>query len=256
MPATPAWPPESAPRLYVTTPLSEGAAVPVDGNAAHYLLHVMRLKAGDAVLLFDGISGEWLARVEEARKRDALLLVERRSAAPDRVPDFWLCVAPIKKARMEWMVEKATELGVGEIHPLLTRRSVVDKVNPDRMTAHMVEAAEQCGRNSLPIFQEIQQLKAFLQNFPEDRHLFFADENARAEGGAPVAEAVASHSGPGAFLIGPEGGFSEEERDLIRAHPQAVPVSLGQFILRAETAAIAATAVWMAQRAPEEADSR
>lgn len=246
MPATPAWPPESAPRLYVTTPLSEGATVPVDGNPAHYLLHVMRLKVGDAVLLFDGTSGEWLATLEEARKRDALLLVKRRTAAPDILPDYWLCAAPIKKARMEWLVEKATELGVAQIQPVLTRRSVVDKVNPERMTAHMVEAAEQCGRNSLPILTEIQQLKAFLQNFPKERHLFFADENARAHGGAPVAEAVAAHPGPGAFLIGPEGGFTDEEREMIRAHPQTIPVSLGNFILRAETAAIAATAVWMA----------
>lgn len=219
--------------------------VPVEGNAAHYLLHVMRLKVGDAVLLFDGSSGEWLATVDQALKRNAFLVVKRRTAEPDIIPDFWLCAAPIKKARMEWLIEKATELGVAEIHPVLTQRSVVDKVNPDRMTAHMVEAAEQCGRNILPKLEQIQSLKIFLQNFPQDRHLFFADENARAYGGAPVAEAVAAHSGPGAFLIGPEGGFTPDERDLIRAHPRTVPVSLGQFILRAETAAIAATAIWM-----------
>ena len=247
MPATPAWPPQSAPRLYVTSPLSEGTSVALDGNAAHYLLHVMRLKVGDAALLFDGASGEWLAEVSDARKRDIVLTVQRQTKTPEKIPDFWLCAAPIKKARMEWMMEKATELGVAEIHPVLTRRSVVDKVKADRLTAQMIEAAEQCGRTSLPILYDTCNLKAFLKDFPAERTLFFADEvYAREAGGAPFAEAIAAHSGPAALLIGPEGGFDDSEREAIRAHSQAVPVSLGPRILRAESAAIAGTAIWMA----------
>lgn len=242
MPATPAWPPQSAPRLYVTAPLSEGASVAVDGNAAHYLLHVMRLKLGDAVLLFDGANGEWLAVVSGARKRDAVLTVERQTKPAEQVPDFWLCAAPIKKARMEWMMEKATELGVAEIHPVLTRRSVVDKINPDRLTAQMVEAAEQCGRTSLPLLYDAQHLKTLLKDFPSGRTLFFADE----QGGLPFAEAIGAHPGPAAVLIGPEGGFDDAERESIRAHSQSVAVSLGPRILRAETAAMTASAIWMA----------
>lgn len=214
----------------------------MDGNAAHYLLHVMRLKVGDAVLLFDGTSGEWLATVADARKRDAVMTVERRTKPPETVPDFWLCAAPIKKARMEWLIEKATELGVGEIHPILTRRSVVDKINPDRLTAQMVEAAEQCGRTSLPRLYDARNLKALLAEFPSDRTLFFADE----QGGTPLPAAIAAYPGPAALLIGPEGGFDDSEREAIRAHAQAVAVSLGPRILRAETAAMAATSVWMA----------
>ncbi len=243
MPATPAWPPQSAPRLYVTTPLADGASVAVDGNSAHYLLHVMRLKTGDAVLLFDGSNGEWLATLSEARKRDAVLTVERQTKAPESVPDFWLCAAPVKKARMEWLMEKATELGVAEIHPVLTGRSVVDKINPERLTAQMIEAAEQCGRTSLPRLHETRPLKQFLGAFPQNRTLFFADE----QGGAPFGAAIAAHPGPAALLIGPEGGFDDAERNAIRAHPQAAAISLGPRILRAETAAIAAISVWMAQ---------
>ena len=242
MPATPAWPPQSAPRLYVTTPLAEGTSVAVDGNAAHYLLHVMRLKVGDAVLLFDGINGEWLATISDARKRDAVMVVERQTKLPEIIPDFWLCAAPIKKGRMEWLIEKATELGVAEIHPILTRRSVVDKINPDRLTAQMVEAAEQCGRTNLPLLHGARNIKALLADFPEGRTLFFADER----GGTSIAEAITAHPGPAALLIGPEGGFDDSEREAIRAHPQAIAVSLGPRILRAETAAITAISIWMA----------
>lgn len=242
MPATPAWPPESAPRLFVTTTLLQGARVPIEGNQAHYLLNVMRLKVDDGVLLFDGHSGEWYATVHEARKRDALLVVEKQTKPPETVPDFWLCAAPIKKARMEWLMEKATELGVAEIHPVLTRRSVVDKINPDRLTSQMVEAAEQCGRTSLPRLHVAKSFKQFIADFPTDRTLFFADE----EGGAPLAQAIALNPGAAALLIGPEGGFDNVERDSVNQHSRTVPVSLGPRILRAETAAIAATSVWMA----------
>lgn len=242
MPATPAWPPRSTPRLFVETALGEGVAVPVDGNAAHYLLSVMRVKAGDPVLLFDGASGEWLARAGAIRKRDLVLTCERRTRPLEPVPDFWLCAAPIRKGRIDLIAEKACELGVARLVPVLTRRSVVDKLNGERLRAHMIEAAEQCGRTALPDLAPMTDLPALLRDWPAGRILFFADER----GGAAMREACRAHPGPAALLVGPEGGFTDEERAAIRACPAAVPVSLGPRILRAETAAIAATACWMA----------
>jgi 16S rRNA (uracil1498-N3)-methyltransferase len=242
MPATPAWPPKSAPRLHVEGPLGEGVAVPVDGNAAHYLLSVMRIGEGDCVLLFDGQSGEWAARAGGIRKRDLVLTCGVQTKPQEPVPDFMLCVAPIKKGRIDLVVEKACELGVATIQPVLTRRTIVDKLNADRLIAQMVEAAEQCGRTALPALGEIVPLDRLLKGWDHQRTLFFADE----EGGEPMASAFAAHPGPAAFLIGPEGGFMDEERAAIRACPFAVPISLGPRILRAETAAIAATACWMA----------
>jgi 16S rRNA (uracil1498-N3)-methyltransferase len=223
--------------------LGEGVAVPVDGNAAHYLLSVMRVGEGDIVLLFDGRSGEWAARAGAIRKRDLVLSCEVQTKALEAVPDFWLCAAPIKKARIDLVVEKACELGVARIQPVLTRRAVVDKLNPDRLRAQMVEAAEQCGRTGLPELGEMLPLPKLLEGWDAGRTLFFADE----EGGTAMTETFAARPGPAAVLIGPEGGFAPEERAMIRACPAAVAISLGPRILRAETAAIAATACWMAQ---------
>ncbi|WP_294136956.1 16S rRNA (uracil(1498)-N(3))-methyltransferase [Sphingobium sp.] len=241
MTATPAWPPQSAPRLHVETQLGDGVSVPVDGNPAHYLISVMRVKPDDIVLLFDGRSGEWAARARDIRKRDLILECVSQTKSPESVPDFWLCCAPIKKGRIDLIAEKACELGVAKLQPVLTRRAVVDKLNLDRLHAHLVEAAEQCGRTTLPELAAMMKLDALLKDWPQDRHLFFADET----GGAPLTTAFAAHPGAAAFLIGPEGGFESIERETIRAHPRAVPVSLGPRILRAETAAIAATAAWM-----------
>ncbi|KMS56835.1 16S rRNA (uracil(1498)-N(3))-methyltransferase [Sphingobium cupriresistens] len=241
MTATPAWPPQSAPRLHVETQLGEGVAVPIDGNPAHYLIAVMRVKPDDIVLLFDGRSGEWAARVRDIRKRDLVLDCVSRTKPPEQVPDFWLCCAPIKKGRIDLIAEKACELGVARLQPVLTRRAVVDKLNLDRLHSHLVEAAEQCGRTALPDLAEMVKLDALLKAWPVDRHLFFADET----GGAPLEQSLRAQPGPAAFLVGPEGGFDPAERDAIRATPGAVPVSLGPRVLRAETAAIAATSAWM-----------
>ncbi|MFP5435967.1 MAG: 16S rRNA (uracil(1498)-N(3))-methyltransferase, partial [Alphaproteobacteria bacterium] len=237
MTATPAWPPQSAPRLHVETQLGEGVVVSIDGNPAHYLIAVMRVKPDDIVLLFDGRSGEWAARARDIRKRDLVLECVAQTKGPETVADFWLCCAPIKKGRIDLIAEKACELGVAKLQPVLTRRAVVDKLNLDRLHAHLVEAAEQCGRTALPELSAMVKLDGLLRDWPQARHLFFADET----GGAPMTEAFATHPGAAAFLIGPEGGFDPAEREAIRAHPQAVPVSLGPRILRAETAAIAAT---------------
>ncbi len=242
MPATPAWPPRSAPRLHVEAVLGADALVPVEGNAAHYLLSVMRVKEGDTVLLFDGRNGEWAARAESLRRRDLVLRCVAQTRALETVPDFWLCAAPIKKGRIDLVAEKACELGVSRLVPVRTERSVVDKVNLDRLQAHLVEAAEQCGRTALPQLAEIIALPRLLQDWPAERTLFFADE----QGGEPMRAAFAANPGPAALLVGPEGGFTTQERGLIRALPAARAISLGPRILRAETAAIAATACWMA----------
>lgn len=242
MPATPAWPPDSSPRLFVDQPLSDSARIRLDGPQAHYLLSVMRVKDGDVVRLFDDLSGEWLAHATDVRKRDLVLAVADQLRPRETVPDLWLCIAPTKKGRIDWVIEKACELGVDRIVPVLTRRTMVDRLNLGRLRAHAVEAAEQCGRTALPALAEPVKLPALLRDWPADRALFFADET----GGIPALDAMRARPGPAAILIGPEGGFDPEEREQVRAHPQAVGMALGPRILRAETAAAAATALWMA----------
>ncbi|MDR6853343.1 16S rRNA (uracil1498-N3)-methyltransferase [Sphingomonas sp. BE123] len=239
--ATPAWPPQSTPRLFVEPALTQGEQRRIDGQQGHYLASVMRLKVGDPVKLFDDATGEWLGVASEVRKRDVVLEVREKLREREAVPDLWLCAAPIKKGRIDWVVEKACELGVARVAPVLTRRAVVDKLNLDRLRAHMVEAAEQCGRTALPDLVEPVKLAAMLRDWPEGRTLFFADET----GGVPALEAMQAHPGPAAILVGPEGGFDAEEREAIRAVPGAVGISLGPRILRAETAAAAAVSLWM-----------
>ena len=243
MPATPAWPPRSAPRLFVEEVLSQGVQIALDGQQAHYLLRVMRAGQGDAVILCDNVTGEWAARIIEAGKRNCLLETAECLREREEVPDFWLCPALLKKDRFDMVLEKVCELGAARIVPVLTRRCVADKLNADRARTILTEAAEQCARTALPELAGVTKLDALLAGWPEDRALFFADE----QGGEPAAEAFAAHSGPAAMLIGPEGGFDDAERDAIRAHPQAQAITLGPRILRGETAAIAATAAWMAQ---------
>jgi len=242
MPATPAWPPRSAPRLFVPRPLTAGTTVTVEGNQAHYLAKVMRVGEGDAVVLCDDLTGEWAAKVVSAGKRDVVLEAIERLREREQVPDFHLCPALLKKDRFDLVLEKATELGVRAIRPVVTHRCVADKLNLERARAIVTEAAEQCARTALPELAEPVKLDTLLADWPSDRALFFADEL----GGAPATEAFAGHSGPAALLIGPEGGFDDAERAAIRAHPAGRPVSLGPRILRGETAAIAATALWMA----------
>jgi len=235
MPATPAWPPASLPRLFVDQELVEAQNVTVDGN---YLAAVLRLGPGDRVKLFDDKTGEWLATIAEAGKKRVTLIVGERLRERESVPDLWLMFAPIKRGRIDWLVEKATELGVARLIPVLTRRTIVDRLNLARLRAHAIEAAEQCERTALPELAEPQKLGALLKAWPAGRLLYFADEG----GGEPFAPAP----GAAAILIGPEGGFTEEERAAIRALPQARPVSLGPRILRADTAALAAISLWMA----------
>lgn len=217
-------------------------ALAIDGPQAHYLAKVMRVSIGDTVVLCDDQTGEWAARVDSVGKRELVLVPETLLRPREEVPDFILCAALLKKAAFDLVLEKATELGVRQIQPVITRRCVADKLNPERAAAIITEAAEQCARTALPALAVPLKLEALLRDWPEERVLFFADET----GGAPAASAFAAESGPAALLIGPEGGFDEAERAAIRAHRCARAITLGPRILRGETAAIAATSLWMA----------
>ena len=238
MPATPAWPSRSLPRLYVRTALRSEARVELDAAQANYLGNVLRMKEGGELLLFDGASGEWLARIAEAGKKRMALSVERRTREAEAIPDVWLSFAPVKRSQTDWLVEKATELGVARLVPVTTQRTVVERVKLDRLRAISIEAAEQCGRTRLPEVAEPMSLAALLES--NDRTLYFADE----AGGEALA--IAFEPGPATILTGPEGGFTDDERTAIRAAAKAVPISLGPRILRAETAALAALAAYMA----------
>jgi 16S rRNA (uracil1498-N3)-methyltransferase len=240
MGAVPAWPPRSLPRLFVETPLAAGARVELDAAQANYLGNVLRLKQGDQLLLFDGSSGEWLAEVAEAGKKRMTLTATEPTRPQESVPDLWLAFAPVKKGRVDWLVEKAVELGVARLLPVITQRTIVDKLNLERMQAHIVEAAEQCGRTALAGMEAPVKLDAFLKARDPARMLYFADET----GGEPTATAF--KPGPALILTGPEGGFTPHEAAAIRAAPNANAISLGPRILRAETAALAAVAAWMA----------
>ncbi len=240
--ATPAWPPRSAPRLFVETELAEDVTVILSGNQANYLARVMRVAERDIVILCDDVTGEWAAQVVSAEKREVALRTVERLREREEVPDFTLCAALLKKPNFDLVIEKATELGVRRIQPVLTRRCVADKLNIQRARAIMVEAAEQCARTALPELAEPVRLDALLNGFEKSRVLFFADEL----GGEPAAASFAGHPPPAALLIGPEGGFDDEERAAIRAFGQARAITLGPRILRGETAAIAGCALWMA----------
>ncbi len=242
MPATPAWPPRSAPRLFVENELGEGQILVIGGNQAHYLSRVMRVAEGDTLVLCDDVTGEWAASVGQVGKRRIDAKVVEKLREREQVPDFWLCPALLKKDRFDLVLEKATELGVRAIKPVVMRRCVADKLNADRAQTIVTEAAEQCARTALPDVDIPAKLEALLNAWPEDRTLFFADE----QGGKPAAEVFRTVAGPAALLLGPEGGFDEAERKMLLNHPQVKPITLGPRILRGETAAIAATAVWMA----------
>jgi 16S rRNA (uracil1498-N3)-methyltransferase len=229
-------------RLYVEAALGPGAQIAPEAGQAHYLLHVMRAKAGDRVLLFNGRDGEWQARLAEVTKRACVLECERLTAPQGEVPDLWLVFAPIKKTPADYVVQKATELGVRVMQPVLTRRTIVRRINLERMRANAVEAAEQSGRVGVPEIREALEFEKLFAAWPKDRRIVFCDEAGEAP---PIADALrGAADGPWAIVTGPEGGFDPAERAALRALPFVIPVSLGQRILRADTAALAALAVW------------
>jgi 16S rRNA (uracil1498-N3)-methyltransferase len=234
-------------RLYVDHPLGAGQTVPLDRDQAHYLFGVMRLSVGARVALFNGRDGEWQAEVAEAGKRGGVLACLEQSKPLQLPPDLWLIFAPIKKARTDFIVEKAAEMGAARILPVATEFTNSERIRQDRLQAHAVEAAEQCGGTYVPEVAELQKLPSLLDHWPAERQLMFCDE---AEVGQRLfldvaqVEGSAGAAGPWAILIGPEGGFSDAERKRLHAMPQAHVVSLGPRILRADTAAVAALTLW------------
>jgi 16S rRNA (uracil1498-N3)-methyltransferase len=234
----------TTPRLYVDAPLSSGGRVTLPAAASHYLISVMRLQAGADLRVFNNIGGEYHARIADpARKATTIDIIAERIPR-EVVADIWLCVAPIKRGRIDWVAEKACELGAAKLLPVITARTIVDKLNIDRLRAHMIEAAEQCGRTALPEIAEPLALSNLLLGWSTARKLLFADET----GGEMLTPALCI--APSAILIGPEGGFTPAERAAIRAHPSAVAITLGPRILRADTAAIATLAIWQAMHQP------
>ncbi|MBX9616013.1 MAG: 16S rRNA (uracil(1498)-N(3))-methyltransferase [Caulobacteraceae bacterium] len=228
-------------RLHVTADLSPAAAVAPTLNQSRYLTQVMRLKLGDALLVFNGRDGEWRCVIAEILKKGVILRLEEQVRPQTLGPDLDLIVAVVKKSRVETIVEKAAELGARRVRLTVTRRTNVEHVRLDRLDAIAIEAAEQTGRLDVPMIEDPQKLDALLDDWDPGRRLMFCDET----GGAPVASTI-TEPGPWAILIGPEGGFAPEERDRLRALPFTTAVSLGPRILRADTAAIAAMTLWQA----------
>ncbi|MHA1567952.1 MAG: 16S rRNA (uracil(1498)-N(3))-methyltransferase [Alphaproteobacteria bacterium] len=237
-------------RLYVEASLAAGAEIALTPEQAHYVRNVMRRGPGDEALLFNGGDGEWRARIDTLGKRGAVLSAIERTREQRDEADLWLVFAPIKRARLAFIAEKATELGVSAIVPVLTRHTVVNKVNLARLRANAVEAAEQSGRLSVPDIHRTVTFAELLAGWPAERRIMLCDESG---GGKPVAAALAAAAkrgappaAPWAVMIGPEGGYARDELDALGKLPFVTRVGLGQRLLRADTAAIAALACWQA----------
>lgn len=228
-------------RLYVDQPLGAGQAVALSPDQAHYLFAVMRLGAGQHALLFNGRDGEWLAEIAAPAKRGGTLTCLAQTAPLQPPPDLWLLFAPLKKARTDFIVEKAVEMGATRILPVQTRFTNSERIRQDKLHAHAVEAAEQCGATFVPEVADLVPLDRLLSNWPADRRLLWGDE---ALAGRTAHLPDLPRGQPWAILIGPEGGFAEPEKTRLRSLPQVVPVSLGPRILRADTAAVAALTLW------------
>jgi 16S rRNA (uracil1498-N3)-methyltransferase len=231
-------------RLFVPDDLAAGRDVVLSSDHAHYLVNVMRQGVGAPILLFNGRDGEWRALIVEASKRACRVALEAQTREQTRVPDLELVIAVVKRARLETIVEKAAELGAARVRPVLTHRTNADRVRTDRLAAIMVEAAEQCERLEVPAIDEPEKLDRLLDRWDASRRLVFCDEGGDAQDALTALGALPP--GPAAILIGPEGGFSPEERARLRAMPDVVPVTLGPRILRADTAAISALTLYQA----------
>jgi len=240
-----------ATRLFVEGPLAAGQVLGLDAQRAHYLRSVLRLARGDCVALFNARDGEWAAAIDGLGKGWASLSVVEQRRAPGPEPDLWLVFAPIKRARLDFMVEKATELGVGALHPVFTRHTDVARVNVERLGANAREAAEQCERLSVPGVRAPCGLMELLDAWPPERRLLLCAEMGTA---VPIAAQLAAWrdgpadaaAGPWAVLTGPEGGFHAAELDALTKLPFVSPIGLGPRVLRADTAALAALACWQA----------
>lgn len=231
-------------RLFTESPLAQAGQITLTREQAHYLRNVMRRSKGDSVGLFNGRDGEWRAVIVELGKQACHLELIEQIQPQWQNPDVWLLFAPVKKTRTETIVEKAAEIGVREIRPVMTQYTSAARPNSSRLQAILIEAAEQCGTSALPQLHEPEKLHALLDQWPRERRILFCDESGAGAPALARLQAEAKTPAPWAVLIGPEGGFSPEERTRLQAMPQALAVSLGPRILRADTAAIAAMTLW------------
>ena len=227
-------------RLFVDHTLGEAQSVPLNKDQAHYIFSVMRKSIGETILIFDGNNGEWEASIEEISKKSGVLLCIKQTKPQIMPPDLWLFFSPLKKVRTDFIVEKATELGVAKIIPVQTEHTNADRVNLSRLSAHAIEAAEQCGGIYIPKIEELQKINEVLENFPLDRRLLFCDEKLQAS----EVNLENLKKGKWAILVGPEGGFSEIERNYLKGLKFTFSISLGPRILRADTAAVTAISLW------------
>lgn len=233
---------QTSQRLFVDAQLMAGSAIACEGPQANYLLNVLRLRVGDPVLLFNGRDGEWQAHVDAVRKRDCQLRVISCLRPQVEGPDVDYLFAPLKHARLDYMVQKATEMGVRRLRPVITRRTIAERVNLERMRANVIEAAEQCGILHVPEVSAPVKLEVALAAWDAGRRLIFCDESAVPANPMPYLAGVPRQT-PMAVLIGPEGGFDRVERDALLGLPQTIAVSLGPRIMRADTAAVAVLAL-------------
>lgn len=232
---------KSSERLYVEAALSGGAHVTLSADHVHYLSKVLRARAGDGVLLFNGRDGEWRGALTLSGKRGGAVILGEQTRPQASGPDLMYLFAPLKRSRLDYMIQKATELGVARLSPVMTRRTIAERVNLDRMRANAIEAAEQCGVLWVPAVDEPQDLARLLASWPDDRVLIFADE--AAEVASPLDALAPARGQKLGLLIGPEGGFANEERSAITRVPRSIKISLGPRVMRADTAAVAALAL-------------
>ena len=227
-------------RLFVDHTLGEAQSVPLSKDQAHYIFSVMRKSIGETILIFDGNNGEWEASIEEISKKSGVLFCIKQTKPQIMPPDLWLFFSPLKKVRTDFIVEKATELGVAKIIPVQTEHTNADRIKLTRLSAHAIEAAEQCGGTYIPKIEELQKINEVLENFPPDRRLLFCDEKLQAS----EVNLENLKKGKWAILVGPEGGFSEIERNYLKGLKFTLSISLGPRILRADTAAVTAISLW------------
>lgn len=232
-------------RLCVEHPLGPGQPVPLSADQAHYLFGVMRLGQGALVFLFNGLDGEWRAEVVQAGKRAGMLVCGEMTKPLKMPPDLWLLFAPVKKARTDYIVEKAVEMGVARILPVQTQHTHTDRIRQDRLQAHAMEAAEQCGATFVPQVADLAGLDQTLAGWDMARRILWCDEDLPTKS-FELPGSAGDRGQPWAILIGPEGGFADRERIRLRGMPSVVPLSLGPRILRADTAAVAALTLWQA----------
>jgi 16S rRNA (uracil1498-N3)-methyltransferase len=225
-------------RLYTNQPLSAGSSIELSSENVHYLSNVMRKKAGYQLELFNGKDGQWLGEIESLQKKSGQVRILNQTRMQKPEPDIWLCFAPVKNAPINNLVEKATELGVSVLQPVITNRTIVNRVNTERLVANVMDASQQCERLTLPTVQEPLKLEKLLENWDISRKLILCDESGKGQTIIPALQALKQT--PCAILIGPEGGFSQTEFEIMRNKPYIIPVSMGPRILRADTAAIAA----------------